>query len=53
MTFSVPTTGLGQAVTDSLTSMSPLFFIAAGLVVGGSALAWGIGMLKSWRSKKG
>jgi hypothetical protein len=52
MIFTVPTTGLGSAVSDSMSSMGPLFYIAAGLVVAGGILGWGIRMLKSWRGGK-
>jgi hypothetical protein len=49
LTFTVPTSGIGTATSTSLTSMSPLFYIAGGLVVAGGILGWGIRMLKSWQ----
>jgi nitrate/nitrite transporter NarK len=52
MVFTIPTTGLGAAVADSVTSLSPLFTIAAGLVIAGAALGWGISMIKKWRGAK-
>jgi hypothetical protein len=48
--FTIPTSGLGTAVGESITSLSPLFTIAAGLVIAGAALGWGISMIKKWRS---
>lgn len=51
LTFTIPTTGLGQAVNEALGSLSSIFYIAAGLIVAGMALSWGIDMLKSWQDR--
>ena len=50
MDFTLDLANLGTSVSTSLASMSPLFFVVAGLIVAGGILAWGVSMLKKWRT---
>jgi hypothetical protein len=47
--FTLDMAGLRDAAAQSINSFSPLFTIAAGLVIAGGVLGWGIGHLKVWR----
>ncbi|MFW6311802.1 MAG: hypothetical protein ACOC1K_06160 [Nanoarchaeota archaeon] len=52
MDFSVDLSGLGEAVSTSISSMTPIFLIPAGLIVAAAILSWGISMLKRFRATR-